>query len=61
MTLQIFDRWGALVFETEDPKNCWDGSYKGVSVNAGVFVYDFNATTKNGATINKKGNLTVVK
>ncbi|MFO0477761.1 MAG: gliding motility-associated C-terminal domain-containing protein [Bacteroidota bacterium] len=61
MKLQIFDRWGILVFESEDSKICWDGKYKGVSVNSGVFVYDFNATTKNRNTINKKGNITVVK
>lgn len=27
--MQIFDRWGALVFETNDINNAWDGSIKG--------------------------------
>ncbi len=27
--LQVFDRWGALVFETDDINNAWDGSIKG--------------------------------
>ena len=27
--LQVFDRWGALIFETNDINNSWDGSVKG--------------------------------
>lgn len=27
--LQVFDRWGALVFETDDINKAWDGSVKG--------------------------------
>ncbi len=27
--LEVFDRWGALIFETDDINNAWDGSVKG--------------------------------
>lgn len=42
--LQIFDRWGELVFETENvPLNVqnvgWDGSFRGRALNNGVYVY----------------------
>ena len=30
-TLQVFDRWGELVFESEDPEIAWDGSYQQVN------------------------------
>lgn len=42
--LQIYDRWGELVFETQNiPLNIenagWDGTFRGQKVNNGVFVY----------------------
>ena len=39
-TLKIFNRWGEQVFMTDDPYTYgWDGLYKGVRMEAGVFVY----------------------
>jgi gliding motility-associated-like protein len=40
--LEIFDRWGQLVFYGNDPATGWDGNYKGEPVPAGVYVYVFN-------------------
>ena len=42
--LQIFDRWGNLVFErrdfpTNDESLGWDGTFRGEEMNTGVFVY----------------------
>jgi gliding motility-associated-like protein len=28
-SMQIFNRWGTMVFETSSPENGWDGTYKG--------------------------------
>lgn len=60
MQLRVFDRWGSLVFESEDVKTCWNGLYHGIAVNAGVFIYDFSCTMKNGQSLKKHGNVTVV-
>ena len=35
--LKVFDRWGALVFESRDPQMGWDGTFKGRAVNAGAY------------------------
>jgi gliding motility-associated-like protein len=35
----VFDRWGELIFETDDPHGSWDGTYKGSLVQDGVYVY----------------------
>ncbi len=40
----IYDRWGNLVFQTQnliinDPESGWDGSIDGVDINNGIFVY----------------------
>ncbi|MEM6264093.1 MAG: gliding motility-associated C-terminal domain-containing protein [Bacteroidota bacterium] len=37
--LQIFDRWGRIVFETDDPAQGWDGTRRGSDVPEGVYVY----------------------
>jgi len=37
--LQIYNRWGQLIFETSDPLQGWDGTYKGAPVPMGTYVY----------------------
>ena len=37
--LKIFDRWGALVFESNDPALRWDGRRAGEVLNPGIYVY----------------------
>ena len=36
----IYDRWGEIVYESEDPNGTgWDGIYKGKPMNSAVFAY----------------------
>ena len=37
--LMIFNRWGQMVFETDDLNKSWDGKYKGVLVSSDVYAY----------------------
>lgn len=37
--LTIFSRWGEKVFETTDPAECWNGTFRDKPMNTGVFVY----------------------
>jgi len=37
---RLFNRAGVLVFNTEEPKINWDGTYKGKVVPTGVYYYD---------------------
>jgi gliding motility-associated-like protein len=37
--LQIFDRWGQLLFESRDPGIGWDGNASGQAMPDGVYVY----------------------
>jgi gliding motility-associated-like protein len=41
--LQVFDRWGGMVFYTNDPSKTWDGSLKQDQENANVFVATLKA------------------
>jgi gliding motility-associated-like protein len=38
-TLKVFDRFGALVFETASADEGWDGSYKGERAPQATYVY----------------------
>lgn len=37
--LQIFNRWGQLIFETNDENEGWDGTYEGGKCLPGVYIY----------------------
>jgi gliding motility-associated-like protein len=37
--LQVFDRWGGIVFETNNPDQGWDGTHKGQPVPGGIYSY----------------------
>jgi gliding motility-associated-like protein len=61
MTFAIYDRWGEKVFESTDPKTCWDGMWQGKIMDTGVFVYHLLATFRNGEKIDKKGNIHLIR
>ncbi len=58
---QIYNRWGELVFATNNLDNGWDGTYRGQKVDPGVFVYHLVITCYNKEIFRKKGNITVIR
>ncbi|TAL57471.1 MAG: T9SS type B sorting domain-containing protein, partial [Bacteroidetes bacterium] len=61
LKFSIFDRWGEKVFETTDPKICWDGTYKGKLLNTAAFVYYLKGVLTSGEKINRKGNISLIR
>ena len=59
--LQIFSRWGELVFETKDRSISWDGTYKGKPMDTGVFVYRADGITIDAKPFTIKGNITLLR
>lgn len=64
--LQIFDRWGELIFEADDiPLNDeflgWDGTYRGRPVNNGVYVYIAEVEFIDDVTVTYSGDVTVMR
>jgi gliding motility-associated-like protein len=57
----IYNRWGEKVFETNDQKICWDGTYNGKLENTAVFVYSLNATLISGEKISRKGTINLIR
>jgi len=61
LTLSIYDRWGHLIFETDDINKGWDGLENKQEANEGVYVYILRATMINGQVINQKGNISLIR
>jgi gliding motility-associated-like protein len=58
---RIFNRWGNLVFETNDINKGWDGTYNGVAQPMDVYVYEVEAVTSTGEIFKKHGNTTLLR
>lgn len=59
--LEIFDRWGSLLFTTNDYKKGWDGLYKLNSMKEDVYVYRIRFKTSDGNSIEKYGHVTLLR
>jgi gliding motility-associated-like protein len=60
---KIYDRWGNVVFETNDLNIGWDGKYHGMPMNTGTYVYYLSGMS-NGTpaqVVSKKGNIALVR
>ena len=40
--LQVFNRWGQLVFESQDPEKGWDGTFDGLPAPSEVYFYQLS-------------------
>jgi gliding motility-associated-like protein len=60
--MQIFDRWGTKVFETNDPDIGWDGyDRSGSLMSAGVYVYKIEVTLSNGSRDTRMGDVGLIR
>lgn len=59
--LQIFNRWGEMVFETSTLSESWDGTFRGQKLDTGVFVYKADGVSIDGQSFNLKGNITLIR
>ena len=59
--MSIYNRWGQLVFESNDKADGWDGSYKGAQQPQGEYVYFVAITFLNGQSLNKTGTVSLFR
>jgi large repetitive protein len=59
--MQIFNRWGELIFESLDIKQGWDGYYRGKLCQQDVYVWKAFIKFNNGKTFNKSGDVTLLR
>ena len=61
MNLGIYNRWGELIFSTDNQTTCWDGTHKGLPVMSGVYTYRLFVEQLDGNKIEQKGNITLTR
>jgi gliding motility-associated-like protein len=59
--LQIFNRWGVLIFESHDIHVPWNGYYKGELCPQGVYVWLVEGKYQDGKPFKKVGNVTLLQ
>lgn len=57
----IFNKWGQLLFESNDQQVGWDGYYKGKLMPMDVYVYRLELSFSDGRTEVKLGDVTLVR
>lgn len=57
----IYNRWGELLFSTNNPEEGWDGRFKGDFVPVGVYIYYVRFNTSEGKKFEKRSTVTVIK
>lgn len=61
-TLQIFDRFGRLVYEEDNYRNTWEGTHNsGNDVNEGSYIWVLEVEFNNGTTEVYKGTVSVLR
>jgi gliding motility-associated-like protein len=62
--LMVFDRWGNMLFRTEDPTAGWDGFHRGRRMNPGMFVWQVRAVAllcEREVEVEEKGGVYLVR
>ncbi len=61
MVFRIYNRWGQMVFQSNDPYIGWDGTYKGTLQPMDVYGYTLEAEYSDGTHATKKGDITLIR
>ena len=59
--LQIYNRWGELLFETDDIHRGWNGYFKEELVPLGVYVWRVDVTFTDNKQFIKSGDITLLR
>jgi len=59
--MRVFNRWGELVFESDDVHRGWDGYYRGQLSPQDVYVYQINVRFVDGKEAMRMGDLTLLR
>ena len=59
--MQIYNRWGEILFDTEDTGKGWDGYYKGRLCAPDVYIYKLDFKFIDGREVMKFGDITLIR
>lgn len=59
--MKVFNRWGEIVYETNDPEAGWDGTVDDQLVQQGVYAYYITMKSTNGNNLERKGTVLLLR
>ncbi len=60
-SFMIFNRWGEMIFESNELRGAWDGTYKGKLVQNGVYTWKLHFKDIDGVEHEEIGHVTILK
>lgn len=60
-TFEIYNRWGEVIFSTEDPFEMWDATYKGNIVQDGIYTYKITYSSQYVVAETITGHVVVIR
>ena len=61
LDFKVFNRWGQLVFQTDDKERGWDGTFNGKPQEVEAYAFVLTATFIDGSSVKKTGNVTLLR
>ena len=61
LKIKIFNRWGEIIFASDDKNFKWDGTCNGSPAQQGIYVYVLTTKNTGGEETTQKGTITLVK
>ena len=58
---RVFNRWGQEVYSTTDNNGGWDGTWKGVAQDMGIYTYIIRVAFPDGTVSTYKGDVTLIR
>lgn len=59
--LSVYNRWGKLLWRTLNVERGWDGTFNGVPVPEGVYVYVYEAIGTDNTPFTRSGTVTLIR
>ncbi len=58
---RVFNRWGQMVFSTQDPKRGWDGRINGTQQGTSTYAWVAEGIDYKGNLVIRKGVVTIIR
>lgn len=60
-SILIYNRWGNLVFNSEDPSQGWDGQFEGQPATSGTYLYRISFQNADNLLITRTGSFVLIR
>jgi gliding motility-associated-like protein len=61
LRMQIFNRWGEMIFETRSLENGWDGTFRGEACKQDAYVWKLSISSKSGISRELTGEVNLLR